>query len=171
MRRDRHSPVKVTNEELFFDLIYAFAVTQLSHRLLEHLDLMNALQTLVLWFAVWLGWQYTCWVTNWFNPETGHMRFMLFGVMLLGLLMSSAIPEAFAEAGLMFALCYVAIQVGRTVFVLLQLRRGDALRPNFRASSAGCAFPGCCGSPAGWRPATCDWRAGPPRWPANTFRR
>jgi low temperature requirement protein LtrA len=133
--RNRSGHARVTNEELFFDLIYAFAVTQLSHRLFEDLSLLGAIQTLVLWFAVWLGWQYTCWVTNWFNPENLRMRLMLFALMLVGLAMSSTIPAAFAEAGLAFGLCFAAIQVGRTLFVLLNLPRdaaGDALRPNFR---------------------------------------
>ena len=130
-KRDRHGHAKVTNEELFFDLIYAFAVTQLSHRLLENLNAIGAAQTLVLWFAVWLGWQYTSWVTNWFNPENPSMRTMLFCVMLLGLLMSAAIPAAFDESGLMFAACYAAIQVGRSAFVLFKLRSDQALRPNF----------------------------------------
>ncbi|MCL7163906.1 low temperature requirement protein A, partial [Escherichia coli] len=62
--RDGHE-ARVTFVELFFDLVYVFAVTQLSHSLLHDLTLMGALHTLVLWFAVWLGWQYTCWVTNW----------------------------------------------------------------------------------------------------------
>ncbi|MDE2300721.1 MAG: low temperature requirement protein A [Burkholderiales bacterium] len=129
--RDRNTRTRVTNEELFFDLIYAFAVTQLSHRLLEQLTPIGALQTLVLWFAVWLGWQYTAWVTNWFNPENRGMRIMLFAVMLLGLLMSSAIPDAFAARGLLFSSCLVAIQVGRSAFVLFKLRASHALRMNF----------------------------------------
>lgn len=130
--RDRHGHAKVTNEELFFDLIYAFAVTQLSHRLLEGLTAPNALQTLVLWFAVWLGWQYTCWVTNWCNPENPRMRLMLFVLMAVGLVMAATIPGAYAEAGLAFAVCYAAIQVGRTVFVLANLGSASALAPNFR---------------------------------------
>lgn len=130
--RDRRGHTGVTNEELFFDLIYAFAITQLSHRLLVNLTPLGAVQTLVLWFAVWLGWQYTCWVTNWFNPENLRMRLMLFALMLTGLAMSATIPAAFAEAGLVFALCFAAIQVGRTVFVVVNLPRGHALLPNFR---------------------------------------
>src|SRR5450631_3859992 len=129
--RDRRHHAKVTNEELFFDLIYAFAITQLSHRLLENLTPIGAVQTLVLWFAVWLGWQYTCWVTNWFNPENLRMRLMLFALMIIGLAMSATIPAAFAQAGLAFALCYSAIQVGRTVFVLSNLGPSHPLRPNF----------------------------------------
>ena len=43
----------VTPLELFFDLVYVFAVTQLSHRLLEHLSVRGALETLMLLLAVW----------------------------------------------------------------------------------------------------------------------
>ena len=55
-KRDGHE-AKVSNGELFFDLVYVFAVTQISHHLLGHLTLWGALESLVLWFAVWLGWQ------------------------------------------------------------------------------------------------------------------
>jgi low temperature requirement protein LtrA len=130
-KRDGHG-AKVTNAELFFDLLYAFAVTQLSHHLLGDLTLLGATQTLVLWFAVWLAWQYTCWVTNWFNPDAVPIRAMLLAVMLVGLLMSAALPEAFGELGLVFAVGYVVIQVGRTLYVLLYLGGSHALTANFR---------------------------------------
>lgn len=124
-------PAKVASVELFFDLVYVFAVTQLSHHLLEHLTPLGVLQTAILWFAVWLGWQYTAWVSNWFNPEHLVIRTMLMVLMGLALLVSAAIPEAFGERGLLFALSFVAIQVGRTLFVLASLGRGHALTPNF----------------------------------------
>lgn len=124
--------VRVTNAELFFDLIYAFAVTQLSHHLLHDLSPVGAAETLLLWFAVWLGWQYTCWVTNWFDPDSLPIRLMLFGVMLLGLVMAAALPKAFHEHGLVFALAYVGIQAGRSAFVLWQLKAGDRLVANFK---------------------------------------
>ncbi|SHE91739.1 Low temperature requirement protein LtrA [Kaistia soli DSM 19436] len=130
-RRDGHH-ARVTFEELFFDLVYVFAVTQLSHELLHHLTFAGAIETLVLWFAVWLGWQYTCWVTNWFDPESPAIRGLLFTIMLLGLLMTSAIPGAFEERGLIFAAAYVAIQVGRTIYVLALLGQDHPLAPNFR---------------------------------------
>jgi len=129
--RDGHE-ARVSFVELFFDLIYVFAVTQLSHRLLENLTVAGAVETLVLWFAVWLAWQYTSWVTNWFDPETLQIRVLLFAIMLVGLLMAAAIPEAFAGRGLVFAIAYAAIQVGRTLFVLCCLGKDHALTPNFR---------------------------------------
>jgi low temperature requirement protein LtrA len=129
--RDGHH-ANVTNEELFFDLAYAFAVTQLSHLLLHHLTLGGALDALTLWFPVWLGWQYTCWVTNWFDPASPRIRLMLFATLLIALVMASAIPQAFGERGLIFAVAYAAMQVGRSGWVLLQLPRGHPLRANYQ---------------------------------------
>ena len=127
---------RVTPFELFFDLVYVFAVTQLSHRLLEHLTVGGALETLFLLLAVWWAWVYTTWVTNWFDPDRLPVRLMLVAVMLASLVMSVAIPDAFGERGLMFALAYVAIQVGRTVFVVIALNkslgRSDPLSRNFQ---------------------------------------
>ena len=100
-RRDGHH-ARVTYEELFFDLVYVFAITQLSHELLHNLTLGGVFETLILWFAVWLGWQYTCWTTNWFDPETPRIRGMLFAVMLAALIMASSIPGAFGDRGVVF---------------------------------------------------------------------
>jgi low temperature requirement protein LtrA len=122
----------VSFSELLFDLIYVFAVTQLSHYLLHHLTLVGALQTLLLWFAVWLAWQYTAWVTNWFDPETRQIRLLLFAIMLLGLFASSALPEAFGERGLVFALFYIAMQVGRAAVTLFWLPDNHLLQRNFQ---------------------------------------
>src|SRR5918994_1439914 len=114
---------RVTPVELFFDLVYVFAVTQLSHRLLEHLSVRGVLETLMLFLMVWGVWVYTAWFTNWFDPDRLPVRLVLVAVMLASLLMSVAIPEAFGKRGLMVALAYVAIQVGRTAFTLIALRK------------------------------------------------
>src|ERR671916_1203960 len=112
---------RVTPLELFFDLVYVFAITQLSHLLLDHPTVGGALQTLFLLFVVWWAWQYTTWFANWFDPDTLPVRLTLVAVMLASLVMSVAIPGAFSERGLMFALAYVAIQMGRTAFAVLAL--------------------------------------------------
>ena len=116
---------RVTPLELFFDLVYVFAVTQLSHRLLEHLSLRGVLETLMLFLVVWGVWVYTAWFTNWFHPDRLPVRLVLVAVMLASLLMSVAIPEAFGKRGLIFALAFVAIQVGRTAFTLIALRKSS----------------------------------------------
>ncbi|MHC9084633.1 low temperature requirement protein A [Luteimonas sp. RIT-PG2_3] len=129
--RDGHH-ARVTYEELFFDLVYVFAVTQLSHKLLHNLTAIGVIETLIVWFAVWLGWQYTCWATNWFDPQKPRIRGMMFAAMLLALVMASSIPQAFGDRGLVFAGAYVAMQVGRTAFIALQLPADHPLAPNYR---------------------------------------
>lgn len=102
--------------ELFFDLVFVFAITQLSHYLLAHHSLAGILQTLVMFLAVWWAWIYTAWATNWLDPNRAPVRIALLIVMLLSMVLSSAIPGAFGDFGLVFALSYVAIQVGRTAY-------------------------------------------------------
>ncbi len=123
--RSRATHARVTFVELFFDLVFVFAVTQLSHTLLEHLSLSGALQTLFLLLAVWWVWMYTCWFTNWIDPDKPAVRTLLFALMLAGLLMSAAIPNAFGHEGLLFALAYTFIQVVRSVFMIVATRKHD----------------------------------------------
>jgi low temperature requirement protein LtrA len=120
--RAEHEHSRVTFIELFFDLIFVFAVTQLSHSLVEHFTFANAIHVLLLLLAVWWVWMYTTWATNWLDPEKLPVRLLLFALMLAGLLMSVSIPKAFEERGLTFAAAYVFMQVGRTVFVLWAFR-------------------------------------------------
>ncbi len=73
---NQHS--RVTNVELFFDLVFVFAVTQVSHTLLHHFTPLGAVHVTVLFLAVWWVWVYTAWVTNWLNPELTPVRVLLF---------------------------------------------------------------------------------------------
>jgi low temperature requirement protein LtrA len=113
---NQHS--RVTYAELFFDLVFVFAVTQLSHTLLGRFTPLGALQTTLLFLAVWWVWVYTSWITNWLNPELTPVRVLLFLLMLGGLVLSTSIPKAFESRGLWFAVAYAAMQVGRTIFLL-----------------------------------------------------
>jgi low temperature requirement protein LtrA len=125
--RSRASHARVTFVELFFDLVFVFAVTQLSHMLLEHLTPAGALRTLFLLLAVWWVWMYSCWFTNWIDPDKPAVRMLLFVLMLAGLLMSAAIPNAFGHEGLLFALAYAFIQVTRSLFMVFATRGHDAV--------------------------------------------
>ncbi|WP_347929241.1 low temperature requirement protein A [Pseudomonas helvetica] len=113
---------KVGMIELFFDLVFVFAVTQLSHTLLAHLTLGGAVQVALMMVAVWWVWIFTSWVTNWLDPEKLPIRLGLFGLMVAGLLLSSSIPKAFTEHGVMFAAAFVFMQVGRTLFAIWAVR-------------------------------------------------
>jgi low temperature requirement protein LtrA len=116
--------------ELFFDLVFVFAVTQLSHALLDHYSLRGAFETLILFMAVWWAWIDTSWVTNWLDPQKRPVRLMLLGLMLAGLVLSASIPEAFGERGLYFAGAYAFLQVSRSLFMMWALKDRDPA--NFR---------------------------------------
>jgi low temperature requirement protein LtrA len=107
-----------TNVELFFDLVFVYAVTQISHTLLGRFTPLGAVQVTLLFLAVWWVWVYTAWVTNWLNPDLTPVRLLLFMMMLGGLVLSTSIPTAFEGRGLWFAIAYASMQVGRTAFWL-----------------------------------------------------
>ena len=108
---------RATTLELFYDLVFVFAITQISHLLWEHLTWAGVGQSLLVLLVVWWSWNYTTWVTNELDTESVSVRLLLISLMLLSLLMAVAIPEAFGERALLFAGSYVAIQVGRHIFL------------------------------------------------------
>jgi low temperature requirement protein LtrA len=132
---------RVTNIELFFDLVYVFAVTQLSGHLLGLPTVGGALQTALLLAIVWLAWSYTTWVTNWLDPERMPVRLLLVALMLVSLAMSAALPHAFAQFGSWVGGAYALMQIGRTVFMVVVLR-GEPLRANFERILAWCVASG-----------------------------
>src|SRR6478672_13281526 len=91
--RHGHEHHRVTFVELFFDLVFVFAITQLSHGLLEQLTPLGALHTGVLFIGAWWLWIYTTWCTNWLNPASTSVRQLLFVLMLLALVMAAALPR------------------------------------------------------------------------------
>jgi low temperature requirement protein LtrA len=121
-QRQAREGARVTFVELFFDLVFVFAVTQISHGLIEHLTPEGLVHAVLLLMAVWWVWIFTSWVTNWVDPERTPVRLMLFALMLGGLVLSTSIPKAFQEKGLAFAGAYVFMQVGRCLFMLWALK-------------------------------------------------
>lgn len=132
---------QVTNVELFFDLVYVFAVTQLSHHLLAAPTITGALQTALLLAMVWLVWVYTTWVTNWLDPQRTPVRLMLMGLMLGSLVLSAALPRAFENRGLWVGAAYAVMQVGRSIFAIVGLQ-GDRLQRNFQRILVWCVLSG-----------------------------
>src|SRR5918911_1084296 len=116
-RRTDGASQRASTLELFYDLVFVFAITQVSHLLLENLTWGGAGQALIVLLAVWWSWNYTTWTTNELDTETVPVRLLLLALMLVSLLMSVAIPDAFGEHALLFAGSYVAIQVGRHAFL------------------------------------------------------
>ena len=165
LRRQRtDGPSRVTNVELFFDLVYVFAVTQLSHYLLAHQTVTGGLQAGLLLVMVWLLWAYTTWVTNWLDPEQTPVRLLLLGLMLVSLVMSAGLPEAFTDGGVLVGGAYAVMQIGRSVFAVWALRGGPQRR-NYERILCWCCVSGALAVVGGLagpdaREARCGW----PRW-------
>ncbi|WP_460875522.1 low temperature requirement protein A [Rhodanobacter koreensis] len=150
--------VRVTNIELFFDLVFVYAVTQLSHTLLHGLNVVGTLQVLLLFLAVWWVWVFTSWVTNWLDPERPLVRLLLLALMLAGLLLSIALPEAFGARGLLFAGAYVFMQVGRTLFMLWALgNAAPANKRNFQRITVWLVLSGALWLAGGWQDGQLRW--------------
>jgi low temperature requirement protein LtrA len=122
---NQHS--RVTYAELFFDLVFVFAVTQISHTLLGNFTPLGVLHVTLLFLAVWWVWVYTSWITNWLDPEKTPVRLLLFSLTLGGLVLSTSIPAAFDGRGLWFAIAYAAMQVGKTVFLWISTAPSQSL--------------------------------------------
>jgi low temperature requirement protein LtrA len=112
----------VSPVELFFDLVYVFAIGQLSHHLLEHVDLRTGAETVILTLAVVYAWYMTAWGANWLDPGRRPVQLLLIGLMFASLLMSVAIPDAFDDRAWLFVTGYLGLQVGRSAFLIFALR-------------------------------------------------
>jgi len=112
----------VTPLELFFDLVYVFAIGQLSHHLLGHVDLRTGAETLIMALAVIYAWYMVAWGVNWLEPDRLAVRGLLVGLMFASLLMSAAIGDAFGDRAWLFVTGYLVLQVGRATFLMVALR-------------------------------------------------
>jgi low temperature requirement protein LtrA len=127
------SPALTSSVELFFDLVFVLAVTQLSSVLVDDLTVAGAGKTLFLLLAAWWAWIYTTWMTNWFDPEERFVRAVLLVGMLASLFGSIAIPDAFGDRAGLFVGGYVGIQLVRNGFMVRATRPSDPLhRPLVR---------------------------------------
>jgi low temperature requirement protein LtrA len=160
---------RVSNMELFFDLVFVFAITQLSAFLLRHLTATGALEGALLLAMVWLLWAYTTWLTNWFDPDKIPVRLLLLAMMLVSLVLSAALPDAFRSSGLLVGASYATMQVGRSLFAVVSLRgqrEGSprrALALNYQRILAWCCVSGALalagGLVAGTLPRALLWLA------------
>src|SRR6185437_759319 len=126
----------VTTVELFFDLVYVFAITQLTHLILHDLTVGAVARATFLLLVVWWAWICTTWMANWFDPNSPAVGMLLTGVMLASLLMAAAIPRAFGADGVLFAVSFITLQVGRGAAAAYLLRKDHPLRDTFQRVAA-----------------------------------
>jgi low temperature requirement protein LtrA len=128
--------------ELFFDLVYVFAFTQLTSFLYAHLTFRGVLEGLILFAAVWWAWNYTAWATNWIDPESTPGALLMIALMAISLVMSGSITHAFGSRAVAFAFAYVALQCVRSAFMVWVFPRGHPMRRNYEQLLAWSAIAG-----------------------------
>lgn len=109
---------EVTPIELFFDLIYAFALSQVTGLLISDISWITVLKSVILLSAIYIIWAYTSWSTTMIHAELSKSKKMLLAVMVLGFFMNMSIEKAFDDYGIIFAITYLLIQFGRNFWTL-----------------------------------------------------
>ncbi|MFG3553464.1 low temperature requirement protein A [Micromonospora sp. NPDC047557] len=119
-RRDE-GPQRATLLELFLDLVFVAALALTSRTLAQRLDWIGVVQSTLVLMAVWWVWSATALATELCHARRPPVFLTTLWVMLGTILLAGSLPGAFAEHGLLFAGAYVAIQVGRGVFLVAAL--------------------------------------------------
>ncbi len=109
---DAH-PVSVL--ELFFDLVFVLAITQVTALLAEHLSISGMLRGLLVLALLWWSWVGYAWLTNSIDVDDPKTRISFFVAMAAFTVVALAAPRAYGDDALAFALAYAvvrAMQVG-----------------------------------------------------------
>src|ERR671914_190360 len=110
--------------ELFFDLVFVFAITQVTGFLTENESGEGLLRGLLLLGALWWAWAAYAWLTNTLDPEEGGVRIAVFASMAAMLVVGLATPTAFGTNALVFAVAYFIVRALHLVLYAIA-GRGD----------------------------------------------
>ena len=106
-----HEEARVTPLELFFDLVFVFALTQVTAMLADEPTWTRIAEGVLVLGALWWAWVAYAWLTNYLNADEGAIRIAMFGAMAAMLIASLATPGAFDGAALTFGIAFFAVRV------------------------------------------------------------
>ena len=118
------SEQRVTALELFFDLVFVFAITQVTGFLADNSTWEGLVQGLFILGALWWAWAAYAWLTNTLNPEEGIVRIAVFASMAAMLIVALAAPNAFGVDGVVFGVAYFIVRALHLVLYAIA-GRGD----------------------------------------------
>src|SRR5919112_2969133 len=134
---------RVTPLELFFDLVFVFALTQVTSFLADHLTWLGMLQAVALLTALWGAWAAYSWLTNAVPAEEAiPARLVIFCSMAAMFVASLAVPGAFDEYGVIFGVAYFVVHLLQVLLYALATGREPERRAVLRLA------PGFLGAPA-----------------------
>jgi low temperature requirement protein LtrA len=123
-RRAESAQERVTPLELFFDLIFVFAITQVTALVVDDPTWAGLAKGLVVLGVLWWAWAAYAWLTNTINPEEGAVRIAMFAAMGAMLIASLAVPDVFGDDALLFACAYAFVRIAHLVLYAIA-GRGD----------------------------------------------
>ena len=101
---------KVSPLELFFDLVFVFALTQVTALMSEDPTWRGLGQGVLVLSALWWAWGAYAWLTNYVAADEGVERLLMFGVMAAMLVAALAVPHAFGDDAVLFGLAYALVR-------------------------------------------------------------
>src|SRR3954465_11739801 len=119
---------RVTNLELFFDLVFVFAITQVTALMSEHPTWTGIAQGMLVLSALWWAWAGYAWLTNRVNPEEGGVRLAVFAAMAALLIASLAVPRVFGTDAAVFGFPYLAVRALHMALFALGARDDERIR-------------------------------------------
>ena len=105
---------RVTNLELFFDLVFVFTITQLTSLLAHEPTLAGLLQVALIFGNVWWMYGGYAWLTNAVPPRELGVRLLLLIGMAAFLLVALSIPTTFTGGGIAFGVGYLVVNLVHT---------------------------------------------------------
>ena len=102
---------KTSYIELFFDLVFVFACTQVTALILEDTSVQGFLRSALVLAMVWWAWSAYAWMTNAIDVENSVTRLLMFGAMAAGFFMALSVPDAFQDEAAWFAVAYFVARV------------------------------------------------------------
>jgi low temperature requirement protein LtrA len=99
---------RVAPLELFFDLVFVFALTQVTALMSDKPSWSGLGEGMLVLSALWWAWAAYAWLTNYVAAEEDRERLLILAVMGAFLIAALAVPKAFGDDALVFAVAYAA---------------------------------------------------------------
>jgi len=126
--RSAEGEERVTPLELFFDLVFVFAITQVTGFLAANETGEGLLRGGLLLAVLWWAWAAYAWLTNTLDPEEGLVRLAVFASAGAMLVVALATPAAFGDEALVFAIAYFVVRALHLVLYVIAGRDDPELR-------------------------------------------
>ena len=105
--------------ELFFDLVFVYAITRITGLTAHHFDVKHVFQSILVFWLIWWGWTQFTWALNAANTKIAQVRLIVLIATGVAFVLASSVDEAFTENVFWFVVPYIIV---RSIGLLLYIR-------------------------------------------------